>query len=157
MKVSVPHSARSPEEPAPLSSPLPFLSYPLIKRERHSPLDIRCPSPSSPSNYSAPSFPPIPSFTPARTATHNSRKKRSAYPYTQPTPRVSSGRRKTASAMSAHHYGSWSSNTAKYEQSEFSSAGPSHLQRRSPDGGQQPPYYFASVSTFAPIKRQCGC
>ena len=151
MQDSVPHSVRSPEEPTPPSGPPSFLSDSLIKQERHSPSHNRCHSPSSPSNYPTHPLPPIPSFTAGRTATHNTRKKRSAHPYTHPPPRVTSGRRQTTSDMSAPHYTNWSSNTVKYEQSDFSSGDLSHAQRRSSDGDQQPPYYFASVSKSAPI------
>jgi hypothetical protein len=147
-----PHNLRSPEEPATLSGPPSLLSDPLIKLERHSPSDIRRHSPPSPSNHPIPSFTNIPSFTSGRATTLNTRKKRSAHPYTQPLPRVTSGRRQPSSAMSAPHYGDWSSNTVKYEQPEFPSGGPSHAQRRSPDGDQQPPYYFASVSNFTRIR-----
>lgn len=151
MQDSVPHNVRSPEEPAALSGPPPFLSDSLIKLERHSPPHIQRHSPSSPSNHLTPSFPQTPSFTTGRATTTITRKNRSAHPYAQPPPRVSSGRRQTSSAMSAPHYGNWSSNTVKYEQSEFSSGDLSHAQRRSSDGDQQSSYYFASVSASAPI------
>ena len=150
MQDLVPHSARSPEEPTSLSGPNPLLPDSLIKLERHSPSDPLCHSPSSPSNHSIPSLTHIPSFPAGRTATPGARKKRSAFPYTHPPPRVSSGRRQSSSAMSAPHYGNWPSNSVKYEQSEYPSADLSHSQRRSSDG-DQPPYYFASVSAFTPI------
>lgn len=152
MKDSIPHTLSSPEEPAHLSGPLSLLSDPLIKQERHSSSGVRCPSPSSPSNLPTLPFPHIPSFIAGRTATHTTRKKRSAHPYTQPPPRVSSGRRQTSSGMSAPHYGNWSSNTAKYEQSEFPLGGLSHVQRGSPEADQQPSYYFAPVSTSQAVR-----
>jgi len=144
------HSARSPEEPTSLSGPNSLLPDSFIKLERHSPSDPLCHSPASPSNHSIPSLTHIPSFPTGRTATPGARKKRSAFPYTHPPPRVSSGRRQNYSAMSAPHYGNWPSNSVKYEQSEYPSEDLSHSQRRSSDG-DQPPYYFASVSTFTPI------
>lgn len=152
MQDIVPHSARSPEELVTPSGPTSLPSDSLIKLERHSPSDLRCPSPSSPSSHPVPSFTQIPSFPSGRTAVLTTRKKRSAFPYTHPPPRVSSGRRLHSSSMSAPHYGNWPSNTVKYEQSEYPSGDPSHAQRRSSDGDQQPPYYFASVSDAARIR-----
>ena len=151
MQEIVSPSVRSPEEIIPLSGPSSLLSD-TIKLERHSPADLSCPSSSSPSRNPIPSLNHIPSFTSGRLPSTNIRKKCSAYPYTQPPARVSSGRRETVSAMSAPHYGNWSSNTVKYEQSEFPSEGLPQAQRRSSDSDQQQPYYFASVSDFASIR-----
>ena len=153
MQDFVPPSARSPDESTPLSGSNPLLSDSLIKLERHSPSDLRCHSPSSPSTHSIPSFNRIPSFTSGRTSTPNTRKKRSTFPYANPPPRVSSGRRQNSSAMSAPHYGNWSSHTVKYEQSDYPSGDLSHAQRRSSDGDQTS-YYFGSVSLCA-HRRQC--
>ena len=147
MQDSVPPPVRSPEEPFPLSGPPSLISDPLIKQEGHSPSHLRCPSPSSPSNLPSTSFTHIPSFTTRRAPIHTTRKNRSAHPYIQPPPRLSSGRRQTSSGMSAPHYGNWSSNTVKYEQPDLPSEDLSSVQRRSSDGGPQLPYYFASVSS----------
>lgn len=149
MQDFAPPIARSLEEPAPLSGPTTVPSDPLIKLERHSPSGFWCPSPSSPSSHSIPSFTHIPSFSSGRTPTLT-RRKRSAHPYTKPPPRVSSGRRQHSSVMSAH-YGNWPSNTVKYEQSGYPSGDLAHAQRRSSDG-DQPPYYFTSVSDSARIR-----
>lgn len=149
MQDFVPHSARSPEEPA--SPPRPTVpSDSLIKLERHSPSDPWCPSLSSPSSHPIPSFTHIPSFSSGRTPTP-ARNKRSTYPYTHPPPRVSSGRRQHSSTMSAPHYGNWPSSTVKYEQSEYPSGDLAHIQRRTSDGDQAP-YYFTSVSNSARIR-----
>jgi len=150
MQDFAPHSARSPEELAPPSGLTTVPSDPLIKLERHSPLDLWCPSSSSPSNHPIPLFTHIPSFSSGRTPTLT-RKKRSAYPYTHPPPRVSSGRRQHSSVMSAPHYENWPSNTVKYEQSEYPSGDLAHVQRRSSDGNQLP-YCFTSVSDSAHIR-----
>jgi len=148
MQDIVPHCARSPEEPTTPSGPTSSPSDPLIKLERHSPSDLRCPSPSSPSRHPISSFTQIPSFPSGRTPTLTTRKKRAAFPYIHPPPRVSSGRRQDSSSMSAPHYGNWPSNTMKYEQS----GDLLHTQRRSSDGDQHSPYYFTSVSDVARIK-----
>lgn len=145
MQDFVPYSTRSPEEPASPSGPTTVSSDPLIKLERHSPSDLWCPSPSSPSSHSLPSFTHTPSFSSGHIPT-SARKKRPVRPYIQPPPRVSSGRRQNSSAMSALHYGNWSSNTVKHEQSDLA-----HAQRRSSDDGQ-PPYYFTPVSDSARIR-----
>lgn len=150
MQDFVPHSSRSPEEPTPLSGPSSLLPDSLIKLERHSPPDTLCLSPSSPSSQPIPSFTNIPSFTSGRTPTPTTRRKRTAYPYTNPPPRVSSGRRQSSSSMSAPHY-DWSSNAVKYEQPEYPSGDLSHTQRRASDG-DQPPYFFTPVSSFARIR-----
>lgn len=144
MQDLVPHSVRSPEEPTSLSGAPSFLSDPHIKLERHPSSDQWCLSQSSPSTNPIPPFTHIPSFPTGRTATQNTRKKRSAHPYTQPPPRASSRRHQTSSGMSAHQYGNWSSNPVKYEQSEFSSGDPSFSQRRSSDDDQQLSYHFTS-------------
>lgn len=155
MQDLVPHSARRPAEPALPSGSTSLPSASLIKLERHSPSELLR-LPSSPSNHPIPLFTHIPSFHSGRTPAPTTRKKRSAYPYTHPPPRDSSGSRQHSSPMSAPHYGNWSSNTAKYEQSEHPSGDLSHMQRKSSDGGQQPPYYSASVSDFARIRGSAG-
>lgn len=156
MQDFVPHSARPPAEPDLPSGTTSLPSAPFIKLERHSPSELWRP-PSSPSNHPIPLFTHIPSFHSGRAPTPTTRKKRSAYPYTLPPPRDSSGSRQHSSAMSALHYGNWSSNTAKYEHSEHPSGDLSHMQRKSSDGGQQPPYYFvASVSDSARIRGSAG-
>ena len=147
MQDPTPPTARSAEEQTPLSGPSSLPSDPLVQLERHSdPQDPQCPSSSSPSFHSISPFTHIPSFPTGRTATSNTRKKRSTRPYIQP-PRFSSGRRQTSSDMSAPQYGNWTSNPVKYEQSELSSGDLSQAQRESSDGDQRPLYYFASVST----------
>jgi hypothetical protein len=150
MQDSVPSSVRSPEELAPPSGLTTAPSDPPTKLERHSPSDFWCPSLSSPSNHPVPSFTHIPSFSSGRPPAPTY-KKRSAYPYTHPPPRVSSGRRQHSSAMSAPHYGNWPSDTVKYEQSGYTSEDLAQVQRRSSDG-DQPPYYFTSVSDSARIR-----
>jgi len=141
-----PHSARSPEEPASPSGPTTVSSDPLIKLERHSPSDLWCPSPSSPSSHSLPSFTHTPSLSSGHIPTPT-RKKSSVHPYIYPPPRVSSGRRQSSSVMSAPRYGNWSSNnTVKHEQSDLA-----HVQRRSSDE-DKPPFYFTPVSDFARIR-----
>ena len=145
-----PHSAGSPEEPTPPSGSNPPLSDPLVKPERHPPSDPPCHSPSSPSLDPIPTPTHIPSLTSGPTPTPTTRKKRSAFPYIRPPPRVSSGRRQNSSAMSAPQYGNWPSNTVKYEQSDYPSGDPSYTQRRTSDG-DQPPYFFAPVSILVRI------
>lgn len=146
MQDSVPHSARSP-----LPGPNSLLLTSLIKIERQSPSELGCFSSSLPFTNSFPSFNHIPSFTSGRTATTNTRRKRSALPYTRPPPRVNSGRRQPSSTMSAPHYGNWPSDAVKYEKPEYPSGDLSHM-RGSNDGDKQPPYYFASVSCFTCIR-----
>jgi len=148
MQDLVPHSTRSPEEPTLPSWPNSRPSDPLIKRKRHSPSDLRCPSPSSHSGHPIPSFTHIPSFSSGRTPTLKTCKKRSSRLYARPPPCVSSGRRQDSSAMSAPHYGDWPSNTVKYKQSEYPSGDLSRIQRGSSDDDRQPPYYLAPVSIF---------
>lgn len=149
MQDLIPHSARSPEEPVSLSGSNSLLPDPLIKPERHPPSERWCHSPSSPSSPPISSSTRIRSFTFDRAAP-NTRKKRPAFPYTHPPPRLSSGRRQHPPPMSTPHYGNWSStssNTVKYGQPEYPSGDLLHMQRRSSDG-DQPSYYFASVSTL---------
>ena len=142
MQNVVPHSARSPEVPAPSSGPTSVPSGPLVKLERHSPSYLRCLSPPSPSGRPFPSFTHIPSFASGRAPTLTGRKKRSAHPYTHPPLRVSC---QHSSVMSAPHYGNWPSDTVKDEQSECSSKDLAHVQRRASDG-DQPSYHFTPVS-----------
>lgn len=151
MQDLVPHSVRSPEEPASLSGTPSFLSNSHIKLERHPSSDHRRLPQSSPSTNPVPLFTNIPSFPTGRTATQNTRKKRFTHPYAQPPPRTNPGRHQTFSGMSAHQYGNWSSNPVKYEQSEFTSGDPSFSQRRPSDDEQQLPYHFTSVSFCSPI------
>jgi len=146
MQDFIPHSARSPEEPALPSGSNSVPSDSLIKRERHSPSDLRCSSPPTPSSHPIPSFTRIPLFSSGRAPTLNTRKKRSSNPYAHPPPRVSSGRRQESSAMSALQYGNWPPNTVKYEESDYPPGDLSRTHRGSSDGDQQPPYYFAPVS-----------
>lgn len=150
MQDFAPHSARSPEELVPPSGFTTVPSDSLIKLERHSPSNLWCPSSSSLSSRPIPLFTHIPSFSSGRTPTLT-HKKRSAYPYTHPPPRVSSGRRQDSSVMSAPHYENWPSNIVKYEQSEYPSGDLAHAQRRSSDGNQ-PPHYFTSVSDSVHIR-----
>lgn len=152
MQDLVPHSIRSPEEPASLSGTPSFLSDSHIKLERHPSSDHRGLSQSSPSTNPIPPFTHIPSFPTGRTAIQNTRKKRSAHPYTQPPPRASSRRHQTSSGMSAHQYGNWSSNPVKYEPPEFPSGDPTFSQRGSSDDDQQLPYHFTSVSFCSRIR-----